>query len=306
MAQREPEESSRKARQSMGRFQSGSRRPTPPLRDLGQIAPHLENLGSTGHMAQNSKRLKELLEEAYELPFDERNGFVDERCADDPSMRAELHSLLESLEGGEGFLAEPAVLPQTFADTDGQAADPDETLASRRETAQRDPESIGGFRIQRLIGAGGMGAVYLAEREDPSFEQRVAIKVIRDTKLQGDAVERFVQERKILARLEHPSIARLLDGGTTDDGLPYLVMEYVEGRPLTKYCDENALNIEQRISIFQDVCHAVHHAHRNLIVHRDLKPNNILVAPRMMASLRSSFSISASREFWNKAVSSPH
>jgi serine/threonine-protein kinase len=138
---------------------------------------------------------------------------------------------------------------------------------------------VGPYRIESVLGCGGMGAVYLAVRDDSTYEKRVAIKVIRGALASPDAVERFKRERQILARLEHPNIARLLDGGATEDGLPYLVMEHIEGRPLHAYCDERRLDTRARLRLFLEVCAAVAYAHHNLIVHRDIKPGNILVTP---------------------------
>jgi serine/threonine-protein kinase len=136
---------------------------------------------------------------------------------------------------------------------------------------------IGPYAIERELGRGGMGTVYLASRADAAFEKKVAIKVTRGTLASPEALERFKRERQILAGLEHPNIGRLLDGGATEDGLPYLVMEYIEGRPLHAYCDEKRLATAARLRLFLDVCSAVEYAHHKLVVHRDLKPRNVLV-----------------------------
>ena len=145
---------------------------------------------------------------------------------------------------------------------------------------------IGPYVIERELGVGGMGAVYLAYRGDEAFEKRVAIKLVRAALASPDAVERFKRERQILARLEHPNVARILDGGTTEDGLPYFVMEYIEGRPINAYCDAERLDTTRRLRLFLDLCSAVEYAHHNLIIHRDIKPGNILVAadgvPRLL------------------------
>ncbi len=138
---------------------------------------------------------------------------------------------------------------------------------------------VGAYRILGEIGHGGMGTVYLAERADDQYRKRVAIKTIRGFGSE-DVLRRFRRERQVLAALEHPNIARLFDGGTTDDGLPYFVMEYVEGKPIDAFCDERRLPVRERLRIFRQVCAAVEHAHRNLVVHRDLKPGNILVDPQ--------------------------
>lgn len=138
-------------------------------------------------------------------------------------------------------------------------------------------ETIGPYRLLRELGQGGMGVVYLAERDDGQFRRRVAIKLVRSELNDGQAQRRFLTERQILAALNHPNIAQLLDGGVTSGERPYLVMEYVEGRPITEYCDTQRLDLASRLRLFQEVCAAVHHAHHNLVIHRDLKPSNIVV-----------------------------
>ena len=140
------------------------------------------------------------------------------------------------------------------------------------------PVRVGAYRIVSELGRGGMGAVYLADRVDGDFQQRVAIKMIGTSDADDPLHQRFIAERRILAGLIHPHIARLLDGGVTDDGHPYLVMEYVDGLPITRYCDRHQLDINARLRLFVDVCGAVQHAHQNLVIHRDLKPSNILVS----------------------------
>ncbi|RMH21978.1 MAG: serine/threonine-protein kinase [Acidobacteria bacterium] len=152
-------------------------------------------------------------------------------------------------------------------------------MDDRRQPVEEEGEvgrRIGPYRIVRLLGRGGMGAVYLAVRED-EFEQRVALKLIQSGLDSAEVIRRFHVERQILARLEHPNIARLLDGGTTGEGLPYFAMEYVEGEPLDRYCDRHGLTTRQRLELFLQVCSALEFAHQNLVIHRDLKPGNILV-----------------------------
>ncbi|HEX2139940.1 MAG TPA: serine/threonine-protein kinase [Woeseiaceae bacterium] len=138
-------------------------------------------------------------------------------------------------------------------------------------------QRIGPWRIVRLLGSGGMGVVYLAERADDSFRQQVAIKLVRNRLVDPETEERLVGERQILASLNHPNIARLFDGGTTDEGTPYLVMEYIDGVPIDHYCDSRRLTIDERLQLFRTICSAVHYAHQNLVVHRDIKTANILV-----------------------------
>jgi len=160
---------------------------------------------------------------------------------------------------------------------------PDATVTLRSSVARSD-RRIGPYRLLREIGHGGMGTVFLAARDDAEFEKKVAIKVVRGPD-SDEVLARFRRERQILAGLEHPNIARLLDGGTTEDGLPYLVMEYVEGERIDRYCDEHHVGIRHRLEMFRGVCAAVAYAHRNLVVHRDLKPANILVTTEGMPKL---------------------
>jgi serine/threonine protein kinase len=149
------------------------------------------------------------------------------------------------------------------------------------------PDRVGSYRIERVIGEGGMGTVYLAHRDDGEFDQRVALKVVRHgLHLDSRIVRRFREERQILAALNHPGIARLLDGGITDDGLPYFAMDLVDGVPIDRYCDARGCTVDDRLELFARVCDAVAHAHGKQIVHRDIKPSNILVTdtgePRLL------------------------
>ncbi|HLT48115.1 MAG TPA: serine/threonine-protein kinase [Rubricoccaceae bacterium] len=218
-------------------------------------------------------RLERLFRAARMHPPDERAAFLDAACADDPALRAEVEALLAADADAEadGFLARPAtglLGDAARAAGDGGPGEAPDPLLDRL---------VGPYRVLRPLGEGGMGAVYLAVREEP-FLRYVALKVVRAGLHAPEVVRRFEQERQILASLNHPNIARLLDGGVTDDGLPYFAMEYVEGRPITTYCDEHRLSIEERLRLFRAVCEAVHYAHQNLVLHRDLKPSNILVA----------------------------
>jgi eukaryotic-like serine/threonine-protein kinase len=209
-----------------------------------------------------------LLDAALDLPPAERLAFVDRACASDPELHAAVRRLLDAHDRGEHFLEVPAAaIGLPLMDQDDVPA-----LA-----AGRAPTRVGPFRVVREIGRGGMGAVYLAERDDDQFRQRVALKLVRGGMGEEYLVRRFLEERRILAALEHPNVARLVDGGISPDGLPYFAMEYVEGEPITTYCDARRVPIEGRLRLFLDVCAAVEYAHRSLIVHRDLKPGNILV-----------------------------
>ena len=203
---------------------------------------------------------------ALELPADERASYVEQACAGDAELRREVEELLRAADSAD-----------TLIDRLAPQIDPPRHPPAP-ESPVPDGMDIGAYRVVRLLGEGGMGAVYLAERADGQFEQQVAIKIVRPSRLRGgELVQRFVRERQILARLQHPNIARLYDGGVTPDGLPFLVMEYVEGRPITEYCDSGGLSIDRRVRLLQDVGRAVQYAHRNLVIHRDLKPSNILV-----------------------------
>ncbi len=183
----------------------------------------------------------------------------------DPETATCLRSLLKNDRPGEGILEHPVA--KLLGD-----------LLSEEETeGDATGQIIGKYRLLRRIGQGGMGVVYEAERSDGEFEQKVAVKLLRWGPAAEGADARFARERRILARLEHPGIARLLDGGKSSEGWPYLVMELVEGEPFDEYCDARRLSIEDRLALFVDICHVVHYAHRQLVVHRDLKPSNILV-----------------------------
>src|SRR5262249_49603778 len=136
---------------------------------------------------------------------------------------------------------------------------------------------VGSYRLVRRIGKGGMGSVYLAVRADEQFQKRAAVKLVASGAIDGAMVRRFLNERQTLAVLDHPNIVKLLDGGTTPDGIPYLVMDYVEGQAIDVYCESHELSIPERLRLFRQVCSAVQYAHQNLVVHRDLKPGNVLV-----------------------------
>jgi len=227
-----------------------------------------------------------VFQEALERPADDRPSFLLRRCGDDTTLRRAVEALLEANEEAEGFLERPVedVCRLPWTEVFEATADPSEGTQAR-EPRDRTGEQIGPWRLARTIGRGGMATVYLAERADGLFDQQVAIKIIRRGLDTEDVIRRFLAERQILAGLRHSNIARLIGGGTTPDGLPYLVMEYVEGKHLTTYCDERAASLEERIRLFIEVCRGVHHAHQNLLVHRDLKPANILITPEGQVKL---------------------
>ncbi|MEM8984943.1 MAG: serine/threonine-protein kinase [Pseudomonadota bacterium] len=207
------------------------------------------------------------LEQAYDtlmlLQGDERDAFLEQLRANDDDLATEIERLLGTAGADDAFLRDPI---------DASAA----ALGDKVEDSWIGRE-LGTYRIVRRIATGGMGAVFLATRVDEQFEHQVAIKVLATHLQSADAIARFRTERQILASLKHPYIGQLLDGGTTDDGLPYLVMEYIEGERIDHYCDNARLNLQQRLALFKQVCNAVDYAHRNLTVHRDIKPSNILV-----------------------------
>jgi serine/threonine-protein kinase len=211
-------------------------------------------------------RLKEMFSIAIEYDPRRRAAYLNQNCAGDTALRAEIESLLASHDHAENFIESPAFACTLKALTESPA----EQIAGRR---------TGSYQLIREIGRGGMGTVYLAERADEQYKKLVAIKVVRRGMDSEDILRRFRNERQILASLDHPNIARLLDGGINEDGLPFLVMEFVEGTPLMDYCDQRRLTINERLRLFRMICEAVQHAHQNLVVHRDLKPSNILVTP---------------------------
>ena len=212
-------------------------------------------------------RVDRIFAEALERTPAERTAFLDRACADDSELREEVEQLLAADQESSGFLERvPGEMLELMND-------------DRGPVGREEGRELGPYRLLRKIGSGGMGAVYLARREDEHYERDVAVKVLRSGLASPQAIHRFVAERQILARLEHPNIARLYDGGSTEDGRPYLVMELIEGVPVDEYCDRHRLTVDQRITLFQKICAAVQYAHQNLLVHRDLKPGNILVTP---------------------------
>ena len=213
-------------------------------------------------------RVQTILDEALDLPASQVASFLDSACGDDAELRAIVETLLRADESAGPFLESSAVeyAPGLLADACGPITEP--SAAGRR---------IGPWRVVREIARGGMGTVYLAERADGGFGQKVALKLIRRGLDSDEILQRFLRERRILAGLEHKHIARLVDGGITDDGLPWFAMEYVEGEAITGWCDERRVDVMGRLQLFRAVCGAVQYAHRMRVVHRDLKPSNIFV-----------------------------
>jgi serine/threonine-protein kinase len=218
------------------------------------------------------QRLKPILHEAMDLAPAERAGYLDRTCADRPGLRLHVESLLAADDEAGDFLVESP--HDRLADVIAEDS-PHDVPGDRLAAGER----LGPYRVLRELGRGGMGVVYLAERLDGHPSQTVALKLIKRG-MDTDAVrQRFRRERRILARLEHPAIARLLDGGLTTNGQPWFAMEYVDGVSITAYCGARSLGVPERLRLFEDVCDAVQCAHRNLVVHRDLKPSHILVTP---------------------------
>lgn len=207
---------------------------------------------------------------------------LKKRCGNDRSLREEVTNLLKSIENSTDywdslfqsnrlFIGD---LTTNYQSTDKKSA---HSLDSLQEPQSECPTQIGYYSIKKRIGIGGMGEVYLADRTDGKFHQNVALKLMRHSVSSHDQERRFEQERTILSSLNHPNIARLLDGGISEDGRSYYVMEYVDGIPITEYCSKHNLTISERLALFKQVCKAVQYAHSNFIVHRDLKPDNLLV-----------------------------
>ncbi len=220
-------------------------------------------------MPEKWDQVKELFALALERDPEERSSFLREACAGDDALRAEVESLLSSYDSAPAFLEDPAAADLLSAQ-------------SRGVTGKR----MGAYRILREIGQGGMAVVYLGERDDQNYRKQVAIKMVRPGIDTEQVLQRFRNERQTLAALDHSNIVKLLDGGSGEDGAPFLVMEYVEGLPIDQYCDLHQLPIDDRLRHFREVCSAVQYAHEKLVIHRDLKPGNILIAkggvPRLL------------------------
>ena len=226
--------------------------PAAPQREVSTITP------------ERWQQVKQVLAEALELDTERQQKFLDHSCAHDAELRAEVDQLL-------------AHRVETHSDAIEECAADAARLRLDGAAAARIGCHIGAYRVLREIGHGGMGTVYLAERDDEHYRREVAIKLINPGLRSESIRRRFRNEMQILADLNHPNIARLFDAGETSDGVPYLVMEYVAGRPINVYCDEHNLSTEQRLKLFCTVCSAVQYAHQHLVIHRDIKPGNILV-----------------------------
>lgn len=215
------------------------------------------------------ERIERVCGDALELAPGERAAFLHAACNGNESLLREVQSLLDQINSEPGFLEQPAI----------------ERGARSEEHGLQVGDTIGVYRLERLLGRGGMGEVYLASRNVDGIAQQVALKIIRRGMNTDEVLQRFRLERRILASLHHANVAALIDAGATIDGRPYFVMEYVDGQPLTEYCDSGRLSITDRLRLFQRICSAVHHSHQQLVVHRDIKPRNILVDASGMPKL---------------------
>src|SRR6185437_5590001 len=213
------------------------------------------------------RKVEEIFQAAVELLPEERSRYVAQVCADDTTLRSDVESLLSQHDSAGELLDQPFYGDTEFSVLESFVEEEDPMIGRR----------LGAYRIEREIGRGGMGAVYEASRADNEFNKRAAIKLVKRGMDTNFILRRFRKERQILAALDHPHIAGLLDGGTTEDGLPYFLMEFIEGQPLYTYCDNHNLNITERLKLFRSICDAVHYAHQKQVVHRDIKPSNVLV-----------------------------
>jgi len=215
-------------------------------------------------MGKRMKNLRAIFLKALEIEDrEQRNAYLDEACSGDNKLRTDVEALLKAHEKAGDFLESPPVGANVTLDSPSPI--------------ERPGTRIGHYELLELIGEGGMGLVYLAEQKEP-VKRRVALKIIKPGMDSKQVIARFEAERQVLALLDHPNIAHVLDAGTTGTGRPYFVMEYVKGLSITRYCDDNKLNIEQRLKLFRQACEGIHHAHQKGIIHRDIKPSNILVA----------------------------
>lgn len=224
------------------------------------------------------QQIEEIFHEALELDEAARPGYLVERTGDDDELRSEVEKLLSQFDDASSFIEQPLFDSAKSG-----------FLSNLLDDSDEDPmvgKVLGNYRIEREIGRGGMGAVYEAVRADGEFRLRVALKVVKRGVDTDFVLRRFRNERQILAALDHPFITRLIDGGTTDDGRPYFVMEYIDGLPLYRYCDRERLSLDDKLALFCKVCEAVEYAHQKMVIHRDLKPSNIFIAndggPRLL------------------------
>lgn len=215
------------------------------------------------------EQIESIVDGALERHGKERMAYINDQCGDNKQLKKQVTEYLNAIEQSIGFLENDDV--QKGLLIDDFIKDPNTPASSLIG------EVIGNYKITKLIGYGGLGSVFLAKRADGKFQHQVALKVLRRGMDTPKNISRFQLKREILAELSHPNIAQLYDGGVTEDGLPYLIMEYIDGTPIDNYCNQQKLSLKQRLSLFEEICDAVQYAHNNLIIHRDLKPANIMV-----------------------------
>jgi eukaryotic-like serine/threonine-protein kinase len=240
--------------------QNSRRVPVMNTTDKRPSGPPPHRTADTALTPERWQQIKEVFAEAQDRMPAERADFLEKACAGDGSLQNEVESLLVAAES-------EAAEEGSAAGSEGHSYVEDAMIGRR----------VGAYKIVQRIGRGGMATVYLASRADEQYEKQVAIKILLPELDSDDLLRRFRNERQTLAKLDHPNIVKLLDGGTTEEGLPYLVMDYVAGAPVDKYCDSHKLSTDERLRLFCQICAAVQCAHQNLIVHRDLKPSNILI-----------------------------
>ena len=219
----------------------------------------------------NWDQIEQIIDQALDLPEEERKEFIDTHCEGKPKLKGEVTQLLESIFDSEGWLENPEDYKRNVYE---EISDNVQLLSTQSSLIGTQ---VGSYLIEEQIGEGGMGTVYLAKHASEEIEHQVAIKIIQTGKATEENIRRFKKEQQILAGLHHPSIARLYDVGTTEDGFPYIIMEYVNGTPVDSYCKKHNCSIDQKLNIFINILEAVRYAHENLVIHRDLKPGNIFI-----------------------------
>lgn len=235
------------------------------------------------------KKIEEIFQEALDRNPSERQKFIEENCGDDTDLRVEVEKLVARFESDEEFLESPVwtdsiLLQQSLKQQIASSLDEEISLNSTKSESLIG-KKIGVYRLTKELGKGGMGMVYLAERTDGEFHQKVAVKLIKRGMDTDFIIKRFRHERQILATLNHPNIAQLLDGGTTNDDLPYFVMEFIEGIPVNRYCEKKNCDLKEKLELFLSICSAISYAHKRKIIHRDIKPSNILVTEENIPKL---------------------
>ena len=219
----------------------------------------------------NWQEVETIIDQVLDLPEEQRQAFINKQCKDKPKLKGEVTQMLESIFDSEGWLENPKEYKQ---DVYEEMASDVQLLSSEQSL---EGTEVGSYLVKEKIGEGGMGSVYLAEHLSDDIDHKVAIKIIRSGKATQENIKRFKREQQILAGLHHPGIARMYDAGATEDGFPYIIMEYVDGTPITEYCKQQDCTLHQKLELFNSVLQAVQYAHENLVIHRDLKPGNILV-----------------------------